>query len=132
MTREEILSGVRKCLVSVADLKDPGVVTEEKRLIGDLGIDSLDLLALTFQLEQHFKVKISPRDIERRARQALGATPLEVEGTYTPEGLEVLRKALPEIPPEELSLGLTTARLPRLFRVATMVNLVERLLKEKP
>ena len=131
MTRAEIFAGVRDCLVEVIDIADPGSVREETEIIGELGADSLDLLALTFQLEQRFKVKISPRDIERRARQKLGAVPLEVDGVYTSEAISVLREALPEIPAEELREGLTVAHLPRLFRVATMVSLVSRLLEEK-
>ena len=97
----------------------------------DLGADSLDLLDLTFQLEQEFKVKISPREIERRSREQLGETPLEVDGIYTPEALMELRKALPEVPMDELADGLSVGDLPRRFRVATMVNLVCRLLEEK-
>ena len=131
MTRAEIFAGVRDCLVEVIDIADPEKIREETEIIGGLGADSLDLLALTFRLEQQFKVKISPRDIERRARQQLGAVPLEVDGVYTPEAITVLRQALPEISPEELREGLTVAHLPRLFRVATMVNLVSRLLEEK-
>ena len=131
MTRVEIFEGVRDCLMQVTDIADPARIREDTEIIGGLGADSLDLLALTFQLEQRFKVKISPRDIERRARQRLGAVPLEVDGVYTPEAIAVLREALPEIPPEELREGLTVAQLPRLFRVATMVTLVSRLLEER-
>jgi len=110
---------------------DVSGVTEADKVVGDLGADSLDLLDLTFQLEQKFGIKISPRDIERRAREVLGDVPLEVDGVYTPEALEELKKALPEIPPEELSHGLTTAGLPRCFRVATFVNIIQRLMEEQ-
>jgi acyl carrier protein len=131
MTRAEIFAGVRDCLVAVIDTANPESIREETRIIGELGADSLDLLALTFHLEQRFEVKISPRDIEKRARQQLGDIPLEVDGVYTPEAITVLRQALPEIPEEELCTGLSAAHLPRLFRVATMVNLVSRLLRER-
>jgi acyl carrier protein len=130
MTRDEVFAGVRDCLVSALDV-EPGAVREESRIVGDLGADSLDLLDLTFQLEQKFKVAISPRQMERRARAALGDVPLEVDGVYTPAALAEFRKNMPEVPPEELADGLTTADLPRRLRVATMVNLVSRLLEEK-
>ncbi len=130
MPRERILEGVRECLAAALDI--PGdSVREEASIIEDLGADSLDLLDLSFHLEQHFKVKISPRDIERRTRQRLGDTPLEVDGVYTPAALAELRQAMPEVPAEELAEGLTTADFPRRFRVATMVNLVSRLLGEQ-
>jgi acyl carrier protein len=130
MTREEVFAGVCQCLMEVLDLP-AGPIREEQKLIDDLGADSLDLLDLTFHLEQKFRISISPRDIERRARAKLDGRPLEVDGVYTPEALAELRKALPEVPAEELSEGLTAAALPRRFRVATMVNLVCRLLEEK-
>jgi len=69
--------------------------------------------------------------MERRAREALGNAPLEVDGVYTPAALAEFRKNMPEVPPEELAEGLAAADFPRRLRVATMVNLVRRLLEEK-
>jgi len=129
VSRAEVFAGVRDCLAAALDV-EPGAVREEQRIIGDLGADSLDLLDLTFQLERRFGVSISPRDIERRARERLGGAALDIEGVYTRQALGELRMALPEIPPEELADGLTTAELPRKFRVATMVRLVQSLLGE--
>jgi acyl carrier protein len=130
MRREEVLQGVRECVA--AALETPAAsVGEHDRLIDDLGAESLDVLDLVFQLEQRFKVSISPRDIERRAKEKLDGKPLEVDGVYTPEALAELRKLLPEVPPEELADGLRVAELPRRFRVSTMAGLVCRLLEEK-
>jgi acyl carrier protein len=128
--REEVLRGVKSCLAVALDLPEDGVA-EDATIIGDLGADSLDLLDLTFQLEQRFGIRISPREIERRARERLGGAPLEIDGVYTPEALVELRRALPEVPPEELAEGLTQADLPRRLRVASMVNLVCRLREEQ-
>lgn len=130
MTHEEIVLGVRECVARVID-KDVSLVHESDCIIADLGADSLDLLDLIFQLEQRFKIKISPRGIERAAQERLGDVPLEVDGIYTLQAIEELRKALPEIPESDLCEGLVTSRLPRLFRVATFVNLTERLLEAK-
>ena len=130
MNREDIATGVRECIASALG-NGAGAIRLEDRIIDDLGADSLDLLDLVFQLEQRFKVSISPRGIEQRARASLGGTPLEVDGVYTRAALAELRKVLPEVPAEELAEGLTVAELPRRFRVATMVNLVGRLMEEK-
>jgi len=130
MNRESVFAGVCECLAEVLDVP-AAPIRADQRIIDDLGADSLDLLDLTFRLEQKFKVSISPRDIERRAKEKLNGNPLEIDGVYTAQALAELRKALPEIPAEELSEGLTVADLPRRFRVATMVNLVCRLLEEK-
>jgi acyl carrier protein len=130
MNRDEIARGVCECVAVVVDT-DPSHVHEGDRIIEDLGADSLDLLDLVFHLEQRFKIKISPRDIERRAQKELGETPLEVKGVYTPEAIEQLRRAMPEAPREELSEGLRSADLPRSFRVVTFVRLVIRLMEEQ-
>lgn len=130
MNRDEVVRGVCECVAAVVDA-DPSNVQESHRILEDLGGDSLDLLDLVFQLEQRFKIKISPRDIERRAQKELGKIPLEVDGVYTPEAIEQLRRAMPEVPREELSEGLRSADLPRSFRVATFVRLVTRLMEEQ-
>jgi len=130
MNREEIVQGICQCVALVVDI-DPNTIRERDRIIEDLGADSLDLLDLLFHLEQKFWIKISPRDIERRAQKELGEIPLEVDGIYTPEALDKLREALPEVPEEELLEGLRTTDLPRRFRVATFVRLVMRLMEEQ-
>ncbi len=130
MNRDEIVRGVCECVAAVVDT-DSSKVHEGDRIIEDLDADSLDLLDLVFHLEQRFRIKISPRDIERRAQKELGETPLELEGVYTPEAIEQLRRALPEVPSEELSEGLRSADLPRRFRVGTFVRLVTRLMEEQ-
>jgi acyl carrier protein len=130
MTREEVLSGVRLCLAKVVD-RDAESIREGDKIIDDLGADSLDLLDLVFQLEQHFGIRIKTRDLERRAQAELGDTPLEVDGAYTEAALACLRRSMSEVPVDELAGGLRTAELPYRFRVATFVNLVERLVKEQ-
>lgn len=130
MIPEEIERGVRECIGNALDIEVSSLRMED-RIIEDLGGDSLDLLDIVFQLERCFSVSISPRGIEQRARAALGGQPMESDGVYTPAALAELRKVLPEVPAEELADGLTTAQLPRRFRVATMANLVNRLLEER-
>lgn len=130
MLREEVSAGVRACVAEALELP-PESVAEEARLIGDLGADSLDLLDLTFRLEQRFGIAISPRELERRIRAKLGAAPLEVDGVYTPEAMEELRAAMPEVPREELPDGLSQSELPARLRVVTLVNVVGRLLEER-
>ncbi len=129
MGNNAIMDGVRACLAEALDIP-PESIQPEHKIIDDLGADSLDLLDLIFRLEQSFDIRISPGDIERRAREELGDKPLEINGAYTPEALAQLRQALPEVPAAELQEGLMTNQLPRLFRVATFVNIVSRLKEE--
>lgn len=130
MLREEIVHGIRQCIAESLDIP-PDSINEGDRIITDLGADSLDMLDLTFSIEQHFGIKISSRETEKRTIEKLGGLPIEVDGIYTPEALAEFRLTMPEVPPEELGDGLHRAQFPRLVRVATMVNLVARLLDEK-
>jgi len=130
MNREEIVTSVCECLALVLDT-DGASIRENDKLIDELGADSLDLLDLSFHLQQKFNITISPKGLEQRIQKKMEGNPYEVDGVFTPESLEELRKEMPEIPPEDLSEGLRVAELPRLFRVATMVNIVDRLLREK-
>lgn len=130
MTRDEVEAAVIECVARVVDAPAE-TIRPDSVLVGDLGADSLDLLDLIFQLEQRFNIRIEPKGIERRARAALGGAELEDNGVYTPSALAQLRAALPEVPAEELAEGFRSADLPRRFRVATFVRLVEGLLREK-
>ncbi len=127
---DEIRAGVVAC-VAAALHRPEAEIAPESRIISDLGADSLDLLDITFRLEQKFGIAISPRDMERRIRQQLGETPLEIDGVYTPQALQEFQRSMPEIPPAEFAEGLGLADLPSLFRVATLMNLVVRLRKEQ-
>ena len=130
MNREEVFNGVCRCLGEALDIS-PSTIGIGDHVIDDLGADSLDLLDLIFRLEQEFRIKIKTGDLERRARERLGGTPLEIDGVYTPEALEQLRQAMPEVPPEELKGDVHTSELPRKFRVETFVNLAIRLMEEQ-
>jgi acyl carrier protein len=104
--------------------KDLPDIQESDRLIADLGADSLDFLDLIFRLEQQFGVSVNPRDIERRTQALLGEEPMLVEGCYTTRAVEEIRKAMPEIPAEELYPNMPAANLTASFRVKTLMNLV--------
>lgn len=130
MTRDEVVVGVKECIAQALDLT-ADEIREDQRLVGDLGADSLDLLDLTFHLERRFQVKISPRDMEKRGREKLGDKPWDVDGVLTAEARAELQSNMPEVPADEFAEGLAVDRIPRLFRVVTMANLVCRLMEEK-
>lgn len=126
MKQDEIFAGVCSSIATVLDINDIVSIQPGDRLVTDLGADSLDLLDLVFHLEQYFKIRINPRDIEKEAQAVLGDIPIERDGIYTAEALDELRKALPEVPAEELHDNLETKYLPKVFRVETFVRLVRK------
>jgi len=125
--RNEIFETLRSALATMLGL-DPAEITMQSSLIEDLGAESLDLLDLTFQIEEAFDVKIDPNEFSRAAAAGLSESELfEADGrTFTPQGLEALRRRMPEIGADKFVLGLDRTRLPRLLTVETFVNLVQR------
>jgi acyl carrier protein len=98
-------------------------LTLEKRLLEDLGADSLDLLDLVFNLEQAFGISIPRGEFEKRAREKLGETPFEVNGVITEEGLAALREGMPESA-DRIKSGMRTHQIPMLFTVQSFYNMV--------
>jgi acyl carrier protein len=105
---------------------DPADVAPDAGLILDLGADSLDLLDLVFRLEEAFGIQIERGQIEARIKEAMGGEPYEIDGVFTPQALELLRRELPEVKPERIREGLRSSEVARLFTVRTLVRLVER------
>lgn len=96
----------------------------DKTLLEDLGADSLDLLDLVFNLEQAFNIQIPRGEFERRAREALGDKPFDVNGVLTEEGVEALRQGMPEAA-ASIKAGMRTHQIPMLFTVKSFHRLVE-------
>ncbi|AJG40122.1 acyl carrier protein [Thermotoga sp. RQ7] len=63
-SREEILSKVKNIISEKLGV-DEEQVTEEAKLIDDLGADSLDLVDLVMDFESEFGVKVDDADLEK-------------------------------------------------------------------
>jgi acyl carrier protein len=120
---QALFNGVCECIRQTLE-KDLPDIRASDRLVQDLGADSLDFLDLIFRLEQYFNVSVNPRDIERRAQERLGDTPLLIDGCYTPEAVATLKEALPEVPTAEWLPNMPANKLAQCFRVQTFMNLV--------
>lgn len=91
-TKEEVLSKVQAALVEALGV-EPDEVTDEARLVGDLGAESIDFLDIVFRLEKAFDIKIPrgelfPEDILTNAQYV-------ENGRVTPEGLQQLENRMP-------------------------------------
>ena len=125
----EIFDGVKEAFMEALGLDDDEVLIES-RVFEDLGAESLDLLEVVYLLEHQFKIKI-PRDgIRDASREALNPEQYEVDGVLTSLARERLQELMPEVPADEFFEGMTAHDIPRLFRVGTFVNIVERLLND--
>ncbi len=125
MTEKEIYEQLKPLLVEVlgvsADRIQLGSV-----LVADLGAESIDLLDLSFRIEEHFKVSIEANEIEREAKKRLPGGVYEKDGFLTEEALAEIRRAAPELDPGKLVAGLRKVDLPSLLTVSFFVHLIER------
>ncbi|MDR1658565.1 MAG: phosphopantetheine-binding protein [Deltaproteobacteria bacterium] len=127
MDDNTLFDGLRECLEETLGRRLPDLC-QTQRLVGDLGLDSLDLLDLVFRLEKRFSVRINLKGFEARTQQALGDKPMVVDGHYTPEALAQFKMAMPCVPPSELADGLPVSQLVGLFRVKTFMNMISEVL----
>ncbi len=105
-------------------------ITREARVIDELGAESLDFLDIAFRLERAFGIKIPRGEIQRTAEEEAGAE-FERDGKLTDAGVEALRRALPEVDPAQIQVGLPVRNIPRLFTVATFLRIVMELIDQK-
>jgi len=66
LAREQVFDEVRRLVAEQASLP-AGEIREEHDLIGDLGYDSLDVVELAMELEEHFSITV-PDNMSEEAR----------------------------------------------------------------
>jgi len=125
MTEKEIFDKLLPLIREVTGAR-PEQVTMSSNLTRDLGAESIDLLDLSFLIEEAFGVALEADEFESLARQRLGGRPYEHDGRLTEEALDELRKALPEVETSLLAPGLKKIELPSVLNVAVFVRLIQR------
>jgi acyl carrier protein len=131
MGDEEVFLHLRPliCEVTGAPAAD---VRMESVLMEDLGAESLDLLDLSFLIEERFGITLGSDEFEGPAKQRIPDGVYEKDGYLTPAALAELRRALPEVAPDKLSEGLRKMELPSVLPVSVFVHLIQRKLGEMP
>jgi acyl carrier protein len=130
MTEQDVFEKLLPLIQEVTGARD-GQVRMQSGLVEDLGAESLDLLDLSFLIEETFGVTLAADEFERQVRSRLPGGVYERGGLLTPEALAELRTALPEVPPEKFRPGLAKVALPQVLNVAVFVHLIQRKLAEK-
>ena len=101
MTEQEVLARLLPLLREVTGVPDERIRLDSL-LMDDLGAESLDLLDLSFLIEEAFGVTIAGDEFERRARAQMPGLVYERDGILTAEAIGELRRALPEVPPHRI------------------------------
>ena len=131
MTEQEIFDKLVPLVRQVTGAKAEQV-TMDAYLVGDLGAESIDLLDLSFLIEETFAVMLEPDEFENRAREQLGDEEYDDGGVLTARAAEQLRIALPEVNPELLREGMRKIEVPAVLNVAVFVHLIGDKLASKP
>jgi acyl carrier protein len=127
----EIFERLKPLLVEVLGIR-PDQIQPRSELVTHLGAESIDLLDLTFRIEETFQVRIEANELEREAIKQLPGGVFEKDGKLTEEALAELRRAAPELDPAKLVAGLRKADLPALLTVGFFVSLIQRKLSLNP
>ena len=125
MTENEILEELKPLLVEVLGMP-VGKLRPDSVLVSDLGAESIDLLDLSFRIEEKFQVRIEANEIEREARKRMPDGVYEKDGYLTEAALAEIRKSLPELDAGKLVKGLRKVDLPALLTVSFFVRLIAR------
>jgi acyl carrier protein len=125
MTENEIFERLKPLLTETLGAA-PEKIQLKSVLVSDLGAESIDLLDLSFRIEETFQVTMEANEIEREAGKRLPGGVYEKDGQLTREALEEIRRALPELDGPRLARGLRKTDLPSLLTVGFFVRLIAR------
>jgi acyl carrier protein len=124
LTDEAVLERLRPLIHEVTGAP-PENIGMDSVLVADLGAESIDLLDLSFLIEEQFGVALEPTEFQDRLRARLPGGVFEKDGVLTDEALAELRRLMPEVPPQRLAAGLRTADMPMVLTVGVLVHLVQ-------
>lgn len=127
---DRIFSGVAHCIQKATGIKIQRSDLA-KTLVNDLQIDSIDMIDLLYQMEDEFSVQLKFSEFEKQARQMMGDKPFAIDNVISAEGLEILRKLMPEAPPEKFTPGFLVQQIPYLLTVQSLCRLVKNKLDQQ-
>jgi acyl carrier protein len=130
LSDEAVLERLRPLIHEVTGMP-PEKIAMTSGLATDLGAESIDLLDLSFLVEEAFGITLEPAEFETRVKARIAGGAFEKDGVLTPEALVELRRELPEVDPVRLAPGLRRADLPFVLTVGVFVHLIQRKVAEK-
>ena len=130
MTEQEIFKKLVPLVREVTGCREEQI-TMQSGLMQDLGAESVDLLDFSFLIEETFGITIEADEFERQAKEQISGGVYEVNGRLTDEALNVLKKALPEVPADCFKPGMKKIEIPGILNVAVFVHLIQSKLEAK-
>lgn len=100
-------------------------IDPEKSLMLDYGLDSLDLLDFSFNIEEIFEVKIGANELRGRAKGTMPEEDMfDEDGYISQKALTALKDNIPEVDPGKLSQGLRQEDIPKLLNIKVFTRIV--------
>lgn len=126
MERSEIFEKIQEILVDALAVDDDEV-TPEAKLIGDLGAESIDILDISFKLEQEFGFKIAQGEL---FPEGVTQDPEYVQdGKVTEKGLATLKERVPHFNFAHLESDPSVENVSKIFTVDALVTFCEQKLQ---
>jgi acyl carrier protein len=125
MTEQEVFEKLLPLIREVTAVREEEI-RMESNLMEDLGAASLDLLDLSFLIEETFGITLTGDEFERQVSVRLEGGAYQENGFLTEPALAELRRLLPEVPPEKLQPPLARVALPSVLNVAAFLHLIQR------
>lgn len=126
MTHDEILDRIRDILVDALAVDEDEVVPEAT-LMGDLGAESIDILDITFKLEQEFGFKIAQGEL---FPEGVTQDPEYVQdGKVTAKGLAMLKERVPHFDHERIEQDPSVENIRKIFTVESLIKFCEHKLQ---
>jgi len=130
MTEQQIYERLVPLITEITGAR-PQQITLQSNLVQDLGAESVDLLDLSFLIEENFGVGIDADEFEQQAVSKMNGAEYARDGVLTEQALEQLKLALPEVPTDKFRTGLKKIEIPAILNVAVFVHLIHRKLQMK-
>ena len=125
MTEQEVFQKLRPLIREVTAVREDEI-RMDSNLMEDLGAASLDLLDLSFLIEEAFGITLMADEFERQVTERLSGGAYQENGFLTEAALAELRRLLPEVPAAKLQPPLARVAVPSVLNVAVFVHLIER------
>jgi acyl carrier protein len=126
MERTEIFEKIQEILVDALAVDDDEV-THEATLIHDLGAESIDILDISFKLEQEFGFKIAQGEL---FPEGVTQDPDYVQdGKVTEKGMILLKERVPHFNFEQLEADSSVENVSKIFTVEALVTFCEQKLQ---
>ena len=122
LTPDEVFSKVQEVLVDALGA-DEDEVTNDAKLVADLGAESIDFLDIVFRLEKAFDIKIEQG--EMIPDNVLNDPQYIEDGKVTDDGMQVLRQRLPHADLDQFDASRSVDDFPNIFTVDTIVKFVQ-------